>query len=173
MRKFIALFMLAGILFVPAFANAQDAPADSAAATEATPAAEETAASPTVVDDEIVAEEQSFHQLIKGSVTTGENNKRTRDLYQHDLADEEVTDVDPLIEVGVGVLLHREHDVAAHRAAADILGTAISRFHETGSTPGHDGESQFGNFSGQLSRQSIIGAGLGETRRAEHCHARP
>ena len=36
MRKFIALFMLAGILFVPAFANAQDAPADSAAATEAT-----------------------------------------------------------------------------------------------------------------------------------------
>ena len=72
MRKFIALFMLAGILFVPAFANAQDAPADSAAATEATPAAEETAASPTVVDDEIVAEEQSFHQLIKEKFIEGD-----------------------------------------------------------------------------------------------------
>ena len=70
MRKFIALFMLAGILFVPAFANAQDAPADSAAAT--TPAAEETAASPTVVDDEIVAEEQSFHQLIKEKFIEGD-----------------------------------------------------------------------------------------------------
>jgi biopolymer transport protein ExbB len=72
MRKFIALFMLAGILFVPAFANAQDAPADSAAATEATPAAEETAASPTVVDDEIVAEEQSFHQVIKEKFIEGD-----------------------------------------------------------------------------------------------------
>jgi biopolymer transport protein ExbB len=72
MRKFIALFMLAGILFVPAFANAQDAPADAAAATEATPAAEETAASPTVVDDEIVAEEQSFHQVIKEKFIEGD-----------------------------------------------------------------------------------------------------
>jgi len=63
--------MLAGILFVPAFANAQDAPA-AAAATEATPAAEETAASPTVVDDEIVAEEQSFHQLIKEKFIEGD-----------------------------------------------------------------------------------------------------
>ena len=71
MRKVIALFMLAGILFVPAFANAQDAPA-AAAATEATPAAEETAASPTVVDDEIVAEEQSFHQLIKEKFIEGD-----------------------------------------------------------------------------------------------------
>ena len=71
MRKFIALFMLAGILFVPAFANAQDAPA-AAAATEATPAAEETAASPTVVDDEIVAEEQSFHQIVKEKFIEGD-----------------------------------------------------------------------------------------------------
>jgi biopolymer transport protein ExbB len=71
MRKFIALVMLAGILFVPAFANAQDAPADTAAATAATPAAE--AATPsTVVDDEIVAEEQSFHQLIKEKFIEGD-----------------------------------------------------------------------------------------------------
>lgn len=71
MRKFIALFMLAGILFVPAFANAQDAPA-AAAATEATPAVEETASSSTMVDDEIVAEEQSFHQVIKEKFIEGD-----------------------------------------------------------------------------------------------------
>lgn len=72
MRKLIALFMLAGILFVPVFANAQDASADSAAATEATPAVETPAASPTVVDDEIVAEEQSFHQVIKEKFIEGD-----------------------------------------------------------------------------------------------------
>ncbi|RIW14024.1 MotA/TolQ/ExbB proton channel family protein [Algoriphagus lacus] len=71
MRKLIALFMLAGIMFVPVFANAQEAPADSAAA-EATQAVEEPAASPTVVDDEIVAEEQSFHQLIKEKFIEGD-----------------------------------------------------------------------------------------------------
>lgn len=64
--------MLAGILFVPVFANAQDASADSAAATEATPAVETPAASPTVVDDEIVAEEQSFHQVIKEKFIEGD-----------------------------------------------------------------------------------------------------
>jgi biopolymer transport protein ExbB len=72
MRKLIALFMLAGIMYVPVFANAQDASADSAAATEATPAVEASAASPTVVDDEIVAEEQSFHQVLKEKFIEGD-----------------------------------------------------------------------------------------------------
>ena len=72
MRKLIALFMLAGIMFVPVFANAQDASADSAAATEATPAVETPAESPTVVDDEIVAEEQSFHQVLKEKFIEGD-----------------------------------------------------------------------------------------------------
>lgn len=69
MRKLIALFMLAGIMFVPVFANAQEASADTAAATQAV---ETPAASPTVVDDEIVAEEQSFHQVIKEKFIEGD-----------------------------------------------------------------------------------------------------
>ncbi|OOG75284.1 MotA/TolQ/ExbB proton channel family protein [Algoriphagus sp. A40] len=69
MRKLIALFMLAGIMYVPVFANAQEASADTAAATQAV---ETPAASPTVVDDEIVAEEQSFHQVIKDKFIEGD-----------------------------------------------------------------------------------------------------
>lgn len=71
MRKLIALFMLAGIMFVPVFANAQDASGDSAA-TEVTQAVEAPAASPTIVDDEIVAEEQGFHQVIKEKFIEGD-----------------------------------------------------------------------------------------------------
>lgn len=71
MRKLIALFMLAGIMFVPVFANAQEAAADTAAQQTITPAAEEPAASPTIVDDEIVAEEQSFHQTVKEKFIEG------------------------------------------------------------------------------------------------------
>jgi biopolymer transport protein ExbB len=72
MRKLIALFMLAGILFVPAFANAQEAAADSAAQEETTPVVEEPAATPAIVDDEIVAEEQSFHQVVKEKFIEGD-----------------------------------------------------------------------------------------------------
>ena len=61
--------MLAGIMFVPVFANAQEAAADSAAQTTV---AEEPAASPTVVDDEIVEEEQGFHQVIKEKFIEGD-----------------------------------------------------------------------------------------------------
>ncbi len=68
MRKLIALFMLAGIMFVPVFANAQVGAADSAAQNTV---AVEPAASPTIVDDEIVAEEQSFHQVIKQQFIEG------------------------------------------------------------------------------------------------------
>lgn len=63
--------MLAGIMFVPVFANSQDAPADTAATEEVTSAAEP-AASPTIVDDEIVAEDQSFHQVIKDKFIEGD-----------------------------------------------------------------------------------------------------
>lgn len=69
MKKLIALFMLAGIMFVPVIANAQEAAADSAAQTTV---AEEPATSPTIVDDEIVAEEQGFHQVIKEKFIEGD-----------------------------------------------------------------------------------------------------
>lgn len=71
MRKLITLFMLAGIMFVPVFANAQEAAADTAAQEATTPAAEEPAASPTIVDDEIVAEELGFHQQVKEKFIEG------------------------------------------------------------------------------------------------------
>lgn len=63
--------MLAGIMFVPVFANAQNASGDSAA-TEVTQPMEAAPASPTMVDDEIVAEEQSFHQVIKEKFIEGD-----------------------------------------------------------------------------------------------------
>ena len=61
--------MLAGIMFVPVFANAQETAAEAAVETTV---AEEPAASPTVVDDEIVAEEQGFHQVIKEKFIEGD-----------------------------------------------------------------------------------------------------
>lgn len=64
--------MLAGILFVPVFANAQEASADSAAVEEATQEVEAPAPTPTIIDDDIVAEELSFHQVVKEKFIEGD-----------------------------------------------------------------------------------------------------
>lgn len=60
--------MLAGILFAPTFVNAQE----TAAQEETTTVAVQPAASPTIVDDEIVTEEQSFHQIVKEKFIEGD-----------------------------------------------------------------------------------------------------
>lgn len=73
MKKFIALFMLAGFLFSPVITKAQDA---EEAAEETTEVVEETTApepvAPAVVDDEILEEEKGFHQIIKEKFIEGD-----------------------------------------------------------------------------------------------------
>ncbi|HSI78587.1 MAG TPA: MotA/TolQ/ExbB proton channel family protein [Lunatimonas sp.] len=68
MKKFIALFMLAGILFSPVITQAQD---QSAQDTTPSPAPVATPA-PVVVDDEIIDEDASFHQVIKDKFIEGD-----------------------------------------------------------------------------------------------------
>ena len=117
-------------------------------------------------------EGQRFEEFIQSPESPGDDDKGVGVFDQQRLPDEEVSDIDPLIEVRVGVLLHREHDVAAHRAAADILGTSIGCFHETGSAPGHDGESQLGDLGGQSPRQIVIRARFRKTSGTKHRHTR-
>ena len=71
MKKFIALFMLAGILFSPVITQAQDESAEEATAQETTPAPVSTP-QPVMVDDDIIDEEASFHQVIKDKFIEGD-----------------------------------------------------------------------------------------------------
>ncbi|HLT08495.1 MAG TPA: MotA/TolQ/ExbB proton channel family protein [Cyclobacteriaceae bacterium] len=66
MKKLITLFMLAGILLSPVVTQAQDTTEteDAAVTTTAQPS------SPTIVDD-VVEEEQSFHQILKEKFIEG------------------------------------------------------------------------------------------------------
>jgi biopolymer transport protein ExbB len=67
MKKFIALFMLAGILFSPVITQAQD----ESTTEESTPEPV-SAPAPVMVDDEIMDEEASFHQVIKEKFIEGD-----------------------------------------------------------------------------------------------------
>src|SRR5690554_5647927 len=69
MKKLITLFMLAGILFSPVITQAQDT-TDTAADTAVEEAVVEPSA-PVLVDDEVVVEEQGFHQVLKEKFIEG------------------------------------------------------------------------------------------------------
>jgi biopolymer transport protein ExbB len=72
MKKLIALFMLSGILMFPVTTKAQDADAQDTAAVETTEAVEAAPTEPAIVDDEVIAEEQGFHQVIKEKFIEGD-----------------------------------------------------------------------------------------------------
>ncbi|MBD3628983.1 MULTISPECIES: MotA/TolQ/ExbB proton channel family protein [Cyclobacterium] len=74
MKKLIALFMLFGILFSPMITKAQEETEEAEADTteEAAAPAPEPDPTPVMTDDEIVAEEQSFHQVIKDKFIEGD-----------------------------------------------------------------------------------------------------
>src|SRR5690554_3679725 len=69
MKKLITLFMLAGILFTPVISQAQDT-TETAEETAVQPSAP--ASTPVLVDDDIVAEEQGFHQVVKEKFIEGD-----------------------------------------------------------------------------------------------------
>ena len=73
MRKLIALFMLFGILFAPMITKAQEETESEADSTEEATIVEPVQApTPVMTDDDIVAEEQSFHQVIKDKFIEGD-----------------------------------------------------------------------------------------------------
>jgi biopolymer transport protein ExbB len=69
MKKLIALFMLSGMLLSPMISKAQDTTENETTTEEAVV---EAPAAPTVVDDEIVGDDRSFHQVIKDKFIEGD-----------------------------------------------------------------------------------------------------
>jgi len=105
-------------------------------------------------------EGHGLEQFIEGAESARNDDKGVGVFDQQGLADEEVADVDPLIEVGVVTLFHGQHDIAAHGTPTDLLGPPVGRFHEAGSAPGHDGESELGDLRGQAPSQVVVGVGF-------------
>src|SRR5437660_84636 len=60
------------------------------------------------------------------------------------------------IEIGIRRLLRWQLNRAADRAATDVFGAAICRFHDAGSAAGHDGETQPRNGRAHLPREFVM-----------------
>src|SRR5881628_3006469 len=83
---------------------------------------------------------ERFEQLVHRAVTARKHDEGGRILHEHRLADEEVSEVDGALDVGVEPLLERQLDVATDREAVPFLAAAVRRLHDPRAAPGDDGE---------------------------------
>ncbi len=58
-------------------------------------------------------EDECFEDFVEGPESSRQNDECGGVFDEHDFADEEVVEIDETVEVGVGVLLHGEFDVAS------------------------------------------------------------
>ncbi len=81
---------------------------------------------------------QQLERLVLGSESAREQGEGVGLLHEHELAGEEVLEVDQpaLVDVGVGLGLERQADVDAE--AMLQAGAPVARFHDPGSRSRHD-----------------------------------
>ena len=102
-------------------------------------------------------EGEGFKSLVQGAKAARHHHESGRVFHQHDLADEEMANLDEPIQVAVFFLFERQGDVAAQAGAARLAGSAVGGFHDTGAATGHHGESLFGQPSAQRPRHAVVG----------------
>ena len=85
-------------------------------------------------------EGQGFEQLVQCSESAWHDNEALGILHKHHLAHKEVIEIDALVRVDVGVvvLFERQFNVQSHGGAPDVMRTAVTGFHHTGTTTGDD-----------------------------------
>ena len=111
-----------------------------------------------------------LEQLVKRAEAAGEDNVPDAVLDEHRLANEEITEVDQRVDVGIGPLLEREFDVAPDRMPAPLLRALVGGLHDARSRPGHDRKSILGQELRRFRRRRVVGIAWLGARRAEERH---
>lgn len=112
-------------------------------------------------------EGESFEEFVEGAEATGADDEGVGVLDEHDLADEEVAELDELVDEGVGLLLVGEGDVAADGRSASVACAAVGGFHDSRPAAGHDGEPEFADASGDIASDVVVVMIFGESCGAE------
>ena len=81
---------------------------------------------------------QELADFIQGAKAAGHEDEGGTIFDEAGLAREEITERHREIDVGIGLLLEREHDIEADRASAGIMSAAVARFHNARAAAGND-----------------------------------
>jgi len=112
-------------------------------------------------------EREGLEQLVEGAEAAGEDHEAARVAHEHDLAGEEVVELERYVAVGVAALLERQLDVEPDRAGTGVPRPAVGRLHDSGPAAGDDREPALTDEAGGLAREGVLGVVRGRPGRAE------
>ncbi len=110
---------------------------------------------------------RALEDLVHGAEAAGEDHEGVGVLDQHHLADEEVAELEPAVDVRVRLLLGGEDDVAADRRRADVAGAAVGGLHDPRAAAGHHREAGAAEPPADLAGEGVVAVVLLEAGGAE------
>src|SRR5690606_2830951 len=116
---------------------------------------------------------QDFKKLIHGTKTTGHNDKSITILNEQRLTGKKMLKGYRFGEILVVVLFKRKFNITSYRFASCFKSTAVSSFHNTGTTTSHGSKPHLGNTTTKLSGLFIINMIFRKTGRAKYGNTRP
>src|SRR5918999_2405376 len=112
-------------------------------------------------------ERERLEQLVEPADPAGEDHEPARVADEHDLAGEEVVELERDVELPVEVLLERQLDAKPNRQRAGVARAAVGGLHHTGPAAGDDGHARRAHQPRRLARQGVLGSVRRRPGRAE------
>jgi len=109
--------------------------------------------------DDLVGLDQGerLPELVHGAEAAGEDHEPARVADEHDLANEEVVEVERDVAVGVAGLLVRQLDREADRQRAGVPSAAVGRLHQAGAAARDDRHARLADRASDLAGELVVG----------------
>src|SRR5216683_3511228 len=120
-----------------------------------------------------LCQRERFEQLVESSETTWKDHEAARVFDEHVLAHEEVSELDPEVDIRIELLLARQLDVAAHRKAAGLVAASVDRLHHARPAAGDDRKAAPGKGGTEGSTHRVVRVVRLGASRTEHGHGGP
>jgi len=115
---------------------------------------------------------ERLEELVHRAEPAREHDEAAGVANEHDLAGEEVVELECDVAVGVGALFEGQLDVEPNRMGARILRPAVGGLHESRATARDDRHAVLADGAGGLARELVVGVVRLRARRAEEAGGR-
>jgi len=111
-------------------------------------------------------------ELVHRAEAAGEDDEPAGVANEHDLAGEEVVELERDVAVGVAALLEGQLDVEADGQRAGVLGAVVGRLHQAGTAAGDDRHAALADDAGGRARELVVRVVRRRARGAEEARGR-
>ena len=113
---------------------------------------------------------QRLEQLVERAESARKHDEAARVPDEHDLAGEEVVELEPVFDEAIHSLLERQLDIESDRVRSSLARAAVGGLHDSRSAACDDREARLSEQLGGLPREGILTVILGRLRGPEDRH---